>query len=217
MPINFIFNRYFPSLWKASKFSIFHSQPRVLCVHFDYQVSKTIFRICKGLKGFLLNEVWPGLSLFSIWKSLKTNTCILGHPKQQASQNKRNLSFWWFAVKSTSRGRLTISNNLRNLPNGLRHFIISLTLSCQLFHNCLVLWKWECLPARLRGVGGDLRGLIREENKAFPAHWGSEWILCRMLLNLAWFLPGSTLMIQPPACGFLLYLQGLEREDIKRF
>ena len=156
------------------------------------------------------------LSLFSIWKSLKTNTCILGQPKKQAPRIKESLRFWWFAVKSTSRGRLTISDSLRSVPNGLRHFIASsLELSIRSrmsypvfssFHNCLVLWKWECLPPRFRGGGGDLSGHVREENKAFPVHWGLEWIICKMLLNLAWFLPGSSLTIQPLSCGFLNHL-----------
>lgn len=83
---------------------------------------------------------------------------------------KGSLHSWWFPGKSTSRGRLTISNSLRNFRDGFRHFITSyseLPVSnrmCQpvfsSFHNCLALGNENASLQDLRGGGwwGETRG-----------------------------------------------------------
>ena len=95
-------------------------------------------------------------------------------------RTKTSLGFWRLAVKSTSRGRLIISNGGRDFPNGfgvLLPFTSELPISsrmCQAlfssFHNCLALCKQECLPARVTSGGRDLRLGVecrRGENRAF--------------------------------------------------
>ena len=88
--IRFHFEWMFVFHPKVSKTVFSVSEHRVLCVHFYYRFPKTTYWIYKGMKGFFSNEVWPSLILFSVRKSLKTNTCILGHPGKQASQNENS-------------------------------------------------------------------------------------------------------------------------------
>lgn len=68
------------------------SELRVLCTLFH--VFKTSSMICKGIKSFLLNGIWSGLNLFFIWKSLKTNSSILGDLGKLASQNLNTYQLW---------------------------------------------------------------------------------------------------------------------------
>lgn len=121
-------------------------------------------------------------------------------------RTKTSLGFWRLAVKSTSRGRLIISNGGRDFPNGfgvLLPFTSELPISsrmCQAlfssFHNCLALCEQECKGykwCRDLRLGGERR---RGENRAFlvPPRSGvnSMQDVVHLGLVFTWFISNNS-------------------------
>lgn len=170
--------------------------------------------ICKGMKEFLSNEVWPRLSLFSFRKSLKINTCILDHPGKPASIPEPKLP-------SASGGSLSSPPAEGAWPSvmveetflmGLGLYYL-LLLSSQLVAECAKLFSlhFEIVLHRVNknaslqelqvvaGIWGWGEDAGEGKTRLFLYPQGLEWIPCRMLFILALCLPGSSLTIQPLA------------------
>ena len=136
--------------------------------------------ICKGMKEFLSNKVWPRLSLFSFRKSLKIiNTCILDHPGKWASipEPKLPLASGGSLSSLPAEGAWSSVMVEETFLMGLGFYYL-LLLSSQLVAECAKLFSLHftivlhCVNknARVTSGGRDLRlggERRRGENRAF--------------------------------------------------
>lgn len=165
--------------------------------------------ICKGMKEFLSNEVWPRLSLFSFRKSLKIiNTCILDHPGKWASipEPKLPLASGGSLSSLPAEGAWSSVMVEETFLMGLGFYYL-LLLSSQLVAECAKLFSLHftivlhCVNknARVTSGGRDLRlggERRRGENRAFlvPPRSGvnSMQDVVHLGLVFTWFISNNS-------------------------